>query len=324
MFSAMNLEELPQSLLEATRYFADEEKCHEFLVAMRWPDGVRCAHCKSENVGKLVISGKRRLWNCKGCKKQFTAKVGTIFQDSPLGLDKWLPAIWMVVNAKNGVSSCELARALDIAQKSAWHMGHRIRLAMHEGIFNLCGEVEADETWVGGKARFMHIKKLLASKRKRAGAAGLTPVAGLLERSTGGRKSRVKVKVVPNIRQTSLLPNVLNNVTPGSKVFTDSLLSYRTLKSGFDHEVIDHMIEYARGKVHTNGMENFWSLLKRTLKGTYVSVSPFHLKRYLDEQARRFNEREDNDAGRFVKAMKGVSGRHLTYAKLIRKGDAQA
>jgi transposase-like protein len=318
----MNLDNLPKSLIEATRYFSSAQRCHDFLIAMRWPDGVRCAHCGSDQVGKLVVSGTRRLWNCKACHKQFTAKVGTIFEDSPLGLDKWLPAVWLVVNAKNGISSCELARALNISQKSAWHMGHRIRLAMHNGIFNLCGEVEADESFIGGKAKFMHRARRLEKKKMR-NMFTMNPVAGLLERGGDERPSRVKVCLVPSTRKTMLVPNVLRNVKPGSFLYTDALNSYGGLHHAYMHEVIDHAISYARGKVHTNGLENFWSLLKRTLKGTYVSVSPFHLDRYLDEQSTRFNEREDNDSGRFVSAMKRVSGRRLTYAKLVGKADAE-
>jgi transposase-like protein len=317
----MNLADIPQTQLEAIRYFADADKCHDFLVTMRWPDGVRCAHCQSDQIGKLVVSGTRRLWNCKACKKQFTAKVGTIFQDSPLSLDKWLPAVWMIVNAKNGVSSCELSRSLGITQKSAWHLGHRIRTAMKAGSFEkFSGEIEADETYVGGKSINMHPDKRASQNRQR-GVKTMTPVAGLLERTTEGSASRVKVKVVKATTKAVLVPNVLTTVKHGSSIFTDAFRSYQGLHHAYTHEVIDHAVAYVRGNVHTNGLENFWSLLKRTLKGTYVSVDPVHLDRYLDEQASRFNERSENDSGRFVNAMRRVSNRRLTYRKLTGKGD---
>jgi len=146
-----------ESLLEAVTFFADEDRAHDFFVNLRWPDGVRCVHCGSDNVGKLSVSETkkgtvRRVWNCKACKKQFTAKMGTVFAESPLPLSKWLPALWLIVNAKNGTSSCELARALKITQKSAWFMGHRIRTAFQRGggIVRADGVYEVDESFIGG------------------------------------------------------------------------------------------------------------------------------------------------------------------------------
>lgn len=319
-FPRMNTDELPKTALEAIRFFADADKCHDFAVAMRWPDGVRCAHCESENIGALVKVGKRRLWNCKACKKQFTVKVKSIFEDSPLGLDKWLPALWMIVNAKNGISSCELARALGVTQRTAWFMGHRIRSTMHNGIFNLCGEVEADETFIGGKARFMHKGK---RKAKGTGPVAMTPVQGLLERTTSKRASRVILKVVDTTRKPELQGNVRKYVLKGAEIHTDALKSYDGLADEYTHKVVDHAVAYVQDNVHTNGLENFWSLLKRTVKGTYVRPEPFHLFRYLDEQAFRFNERKDEngDQGRFLTAMKSFAGRRLTYKKLTDQQD---
>ena len=313
----MNTDELPKTAIEAIRYFADPDKCHYFAVAMRWPDGVRCAHCESENIGALVKVGKRRLWNCKACKKQFTVKVKSIFEDSPLGLEKWLPALWMIVNAKNGISSCELGRALGVTQRTAWFMGHRIRASMHNGIFNLSGHVEADETYIGGKARNMHAAKR-REKIKGTGGTGKTAVQGLLERTAGNKASRVQLKVVKTTKRAELQGNVRKYVLKGSEVSTDALKSYSGLAEDFTHQVVDHAVEYVRGNVHTNGLENFWSLLKRTVKGTYVRPEPFHLFRYLDEQAFRFNERKDEngDQGRFLTVMKSVAGRRLTYKAL--------
>src|SRR6266536_5840824 len=293
---AKNFDHIPETLTGAIRYFGDAEKCHEFMAAMRWPTGVRCPHCGSGNVGKLVVP--TLTVNCKNCRKQFTVKVGTIFEDSPLSLDKWLPATWMIVNAKNRVSSCELARSLGVTQKTGWFMLHRIRLAMQNGsLGKFSGRVEADETYIGAKARYMH-----KSKRTGVGHAGLkkTAVQGILERTTDDQNSRVVLKVVDNTRRPELCGNVRAHVEQGSTVCTDALMSYDDLGKDYDRRVIDHAISYAQGHVHTNGLENFWSLLKSALHGTYVNVEPFHLFRYLDEEAVRFNQRKDNDAGRFT------------------------
>jgi transposase-like protein len=308
-------DELPEGLIEATRYFSDEKRCHDFMVEMRWPRGVVCPRCGSKNIGALVES--RRIWNCKGCKKQFSTKVGTIFEDSPLSLTKWLPATWLIVNAKNGISSCELHRALGVTQKTAWFMLHRIRLAMQEGTFDkFSGRVEADETYIGAKARNMHADK---RRQKGTGTLSKTAVLGLLQRQTEGKSSRVRCKVMRGIKVRDLDPEVRANIESGSELITDSHPSYYKLGNDYVHQVIDHAISYANGHVHTNCLENFWSLLKRALKGTYVNVEPFHLFRYLDEQAYRYNERkhEDGDRGRFMDIVRSVAGKRLTYNKLI-------
>lgn len=324
-----NFDHIPETLTGAIRYFGDEEKCHDFLVAMRWPKEIRCPLCDSKKVGKLVVTftkdrkgnvrkTPRRVWNCKNCRKQFTVKVGTIFEDSPLGLDKWLPATWLIVNAKNGNSSCELSRSLGVTQKTAWFMLHRIRLAMQENggrIFG--GRVEVDETYIGGKARNMHKSK----KPKGTGMVGKTAVLGLLERNTKpDGVSQVRYKVTHRTRVRDLDPHVRSNIEKGSEVFTDSHPSYYKLSDEYVHQVIDHAECYAKGHVHTNGLENFWSLLKRSIRGTYVNVEPFHLFRYLDEQAFRFNERKDNDKGRFLKTIANFAGKRLMYSKLIGEG----
>jgi transposase-like protein len=302
--------EFPETLTAAIKYFADADAALNFMVSIRWPDGKAiCPCCKSSNAAFLAT---RRLWKCRDCKKQFSVKIGTIFEDSPLGLDKWLPAFWMIINAKNGISSCEVSRALGVTQKTAWFMLHRIRLAMQNGNMDkLSGEVEADETYIGGKARSMNSAQ--RSKRGRGtGGTGKEIVMGLLER--GGK---IKLKHVANARRATVQAEVRENVEPGSQVFTDALASYNGLNKDYAHEAIDHAREYVRGNVHTNGLENFWSLLKRGIRGTYISVEPFHLFRYLDEQAFRFNERESDDAGRFLKGIVGIIGRRLKYAKLI-------
>jgi transposase-like protein len=302
----------PETLQEAITLFADPLKAHDFMCKVLWPDGtVKCPHCSSAEVGKF--SGKRMVSNCKACKKQFTVKIGTIFGDSPLPLSKWLPAVWLIVNAKNGISSYEIGRALGVTQKTGWFMLHRIRLAMQNGtLVKIGGEVEVDETFIGGKARFKHKDKLKVrrGRTRPRGSFYMTPVQGLLQR-TGEKKSKVVLKVVKNVRREQLQSNVREYVLKGTKVYTDALRSYSGLADDYTHKVIDHAYSYAKGKVHTNGLENFWSLLKRGIRGTYVSVEPFHLFRYLDEQAFRFNEREETDGGRFLKAIHGIIGKGL-------------
>jgi transposase-like protein len=243
-------------------------------------------------------------------------------EDSPIALDKWLCAFWLIANCKNGISSYELAKDIGITQKSAWFMLHRIRLAMQDGsIEKFSGRVEADETFIGGKARNMHADKLAKTKslQKGRGYIGKVAVMGLLERNSPERASRIKLRVVRNTRRAGLHKHIKTEVVEGSEIFTDALPSYTGLEQEYIHKVIDHAECYAKGHVHTNGLENFWSLLKRGIRGTYVSVEPFHLFRYLDEQSFRFNERKDNDAGRFVKVVAGVIGKGLRYSKLIGK-----
>jgi transposase-like protein len=304
----------PKTLQDAVIYFSSPDNCLRYLVAKRWPKGVICPTCGSENV---TFNASRRIWQCSSHhpKRQFSVKVGTIFEDSAIGLDKWLVAVWMITNCKNGISSYEVARSLGVTQKTAWFMMHRIRLALEdETAGKLGGEVEVDETYIGGRARNMHASE----RRKRitgTGGAGKVAVMGLLQ-----RRGRVRTKVVPNVRKPQLQSEVRENVRPGSKVFTDALQSYNGLEREYIHQVIDHAEAYAQENVHTNGLENYWSLLKRGIRGTYVSVEPFHLFRYLDEQAFRFNNREyPDDRGRFDLAMSQVMGKRLTWNRLTGK-----
>lgn len=314
----------PKTLTEAIRYFSDPDVCLEYAKALRWPDGeVRCPRCGSSAVWFLKST---RTWKCSGDhdKQKFSVKVGSLMEDSPLGLDKWLAGIWMLANCKNGISSYEIARDLGITQKSGWFLLQRIRLAMQTGTFEkIAGEVEVDETFIGGKARFMHAHKR-KEKIKGTGGSGKVAVMGLLARhGHGGKKhSTVRTQVVATRKRYELAAAVRRHVEPGSAVFTDELASYSQLAPDYIHNVINHAECYVKDNVHTNGMENFWSLLKRSIRGTYVSVEPFHLYRYLDEQAFRFNERKhtDGDGGRFNEAVSGLFGKRLTYKQLI--GDA--
>ena len=305
----------PTSLIAAVRYFSDLSVCNDYMRGIKWPGGEPCCHkCGSVNVYELST---RPVLKCRDCKKQFSYKVGTIFEDSPLGLDKWFVAVWAIANCKNGISSHELGRALGITQKSAWFMLHRVREAMRTGTFRkLAGTVESDETFVGGKADNMHAH-VRARKIRGRGAVGKAIVHGLLER--GGE---VRAKVVESTERAELQPQVLVNVEKGAALYTDAHSGYTGLDAAYVHEVIDHAQAYVRGIVHTNGMENFWSLLKRSIKGTYVQVAPFHLQRYVDEQAHRYNHRKTNDEQRFHDVMGTVVGRRLTWRLLTAQDGA--
>jgi len=303
------LEKLPTTLTEAIRYFADPKVCLEFMATLRWPTGVICPRCGSKDVRFL---GTRGIWECKAKhpKRQFSVKVGTLMEDSALPLDKWLIAMWMEANSKNSISSYEVASTLGITQKSAWFMQQRIRLAMQSGSFQkpLRGEIEVDETFIGGKARNMHPGK---RKAKGVGLAGKVVVMGLLE-----RHGEVRTQIVSNVKRSSLQKHVRQHVEPGSEVFTDALKSYEGLDE-YAHKVIDHAETYVKGNVHTNGLENFWSLFKRCIKGTHVSIEPFHLFRYLDAETFRFNNRKATPLARFLKTAFGMIGKRLTYDSLI-------
>src|SRR4029079_18057024 len=283
--------EFPKTLQQAIIYFTDAENSVNFVSQLRWPDGVECPICAGREVSYLST---RRVWKCKACKKQFSVKVGSIMEDSPIGLDKWLCGIWLIANAKNGISSLELHRSLGITQKSAWFLLHRIRKAMQNGTFRkLSGTVEVDETFIGGLARNMHKSK--RNKLSRTGFIGKVAVMGLLERHGG----EVRTMIVPGTSTDILDPRVRQNVEAGSTVYTDKHSAYEKLDDAFVRGVINHAEKYVDGQIHTQGIENFWALLKRSIRGTYVSVEPFHLFRYLDEQTFRFNTRKGTDADRF-------------------------
>lgn len=303
----------PETLREAIIHFADEDTAHSFMVAIRWPEGPQCPFCGTFSV---TLLSTRRVFKCKvkGCRKQFTVKRGTIFEDSPLPLGLWFAAAWLISNCKNGISSYEIARDLDVCQKTAWFILHRLRRAMRAGSFDkkLCGIIEADETYIGGKLGNMHKKarERRGLTRKPGPFAGKSIVSAVLERD-GEVRAQIIEDLDPEVRRAFMR----ENIEPGAKLMTDMGATKMTC---FVHQFIDHAEEYVRGEVHTNGIENFWSLLKRGIGGTYVSVEPFHLIAYVDEQAFRFNARKDDDGGRFVRALSQVSGRRLTYKDLTR------
>jgi len=311
----------PKSLQEAIVYFSNPDNCIDYIAIRRWPNGVVCPGCGAT---KVSFNAKRRTWKCGSHhpKREFSVKVGTIYEDSPISLDKWLTATWMLTNCKNGVSSYEIARNVRVTQKSAWFMLQRIRLAMQDDFFGskLNGEVEVDETFIGGEARNMH-KDVRA---RRISGTGGSPkdkmmVMGMLERD-----GRVRTQIIPDRLQATLQPIVEQHVAAGAAIFTDEHGGYKGLHVEYEHEVIDHALQYVNGRVHTNGIENFWSLLKRGLSGTYVSVEPFHLFRYLDEQMFRFNNRKEGnrkltDYERFDMVVSQIVGKRLTYSQLTGK-----
>jgi transposase-like protein len=320
----------PQTLQEAIQYFSDEQVCVDAVAAMRWPDGKpKCPAC--EKTDHYYLKSQRR-WKCKECGRQFSVKLNTIFEDSPIGLDKWLVAIWMIANCKNGVSSYEIHRAIGVTQKSAWFMLHRIRLALQEtnsgkiggGFQGTRSAVEADETFIGGKVKNMHASRRLKLEQMKSN--GLknetkTIVVGILDRAKG----KVRAEVVANRQQDTLDAVIRQHVKLGTNIYTDDHVGYDNLRSRFNHTKLNKKLEgYVRGKVHTQGIENFWALLKRGLAGTYVSVEPAHLFRYVDEQVFRYNNRKNGkeklkDADRFAIALSQISNKRLTYAEATGK-----
>lgn len=322
----------PKTLQQAIQYFSDEQTCIDAVAMMRWPQGPRCPDCWTPG-GELgrdpYYLKTQKRWKCRNCRRQFSVKVGTIFEDSPISLQKWLPALWMLASCKNGVSSYEIHRGLGVSQKTAWFMLHRLRLAFktEAHAFKMGGKdsggVEVDETFVGGKLKNMHRdrrERFAAEGGHTGGATGKAVVMGILDRD----ERKVRAAVVPNVKRETLQTAVLSNVKYGSRVFSDNAVHYDNLKEKYIHEFVNHAEEYVRGQVHTNGLENFWSLLKRNLKGTYVAVEPFHLERYVDEQVFRFNNRATkdnplNDSDRFLLALSQVAGKRLTFAELTGK-----
>src|SRR6266480_3753432 len=319
--------EQPKTLQRAIQHFSDEQVCIDTVAKMRWPNGPKCPACGHKEHYYLKT---QKRWKCKECYKQFTVKLGTIFEDSPIPLEKWLPAVWLMVNCKNGVSSYEISRDLGVSQKSGWFMLQRLRLALQNNSFVKLGgpdsaPIEVDETFIGGKARFMHRSKRERMSRNGGmqGGSGKAVVMGMLVR--GGQ---VRAQVIPDRKHNITEKIVRELVEPGTEVHSDEFAGYYGLKDGYVHKVINHLEGYVKENVHTNGIENFWSLLKRGLGGTYISVEPFHLFRYVDEQAFRYNTRKDEngnkikDAARFAEAMSQVLGKRLTYSELTGKSDS--
>ncbi len=297
----------PRTLVEVIKWFDDPDYCREFVARLRWPNGAECPRCDE---GDPYFLKSRKIWTCRVCRKQFSIKVGTIFEDSPLGLDKWLTATWMIVNAKNGTSSCEIAREIGVTQKTAWFMLQRIRKAMETGsIEKLNGEVEIDETYVGGSVSNMHGRKAKQARAKPN--LGKAIIVGMVAR--GGE---LRAKIVSEVSTDTVMPIIQDNVQPQSWIYTDESGAYNGVQGEWEHGSVNHSIEYVRGAVHTNRIEGFWSLLKRMLNGTYTHCAPEHLRRYVAEQAFRYNKRQETNAGRFQIVLSCIAGRRLTYSEL--------
>lgn len=316
----------PKTMIEAVEYFKSPANCRAYMVPRRWPNGVvTCPTCGDTRV---KFSEKHNRWQCAvhHPKRQFTLKTGTIMEDSPIGLDKWMPAIWLICSNRNGISSWELHRALGVTQKTAWFMLGRIRLAMQDersgGKIGGTGEpVMIDETYIGGLARNMHRDNHHALKNEHGGRFGKMLVFGALER--GGK---VRTAVASDRKKKNMAPFIRQNVEQGAEIHTDEHQTDWWPNGEYVHRMVNHLERYVDGNVHTNGIENFWSLLKREIKGTYVSVEPFHLFRYVDEQAFRYNNRLPmSDADRFSYLVRKIVGKRLTYAELIgRAGERPA
>jgi transposase-like protein len=328
--------ETPKTLLQAIQYFSDEQVCIDAVAEMRWPDGPKCPECWAE---KPYYIQTQKRWKCRNCRIQFSVKRGSIFEDSPVSLTKWLPVLWLLVNCKNGISSYEVGKAIGVTQKTAWFMLQRLRLVLKARNLGTKfgssdgGEVEVDESFVGGKLKNMHRSRANKLNKVKLGNGyetrvkheNKTAVMGILDRES----RQVRAMIIPDVKRETLQKEILNNVKYGSAVYTDQAVGYDNLKNRYIHDTVNHATEYVKGRVHTNGLENFWSLMKRNLAGTYVCVEPFHLDRYLDEQMFRFNNRatKDNpldDADRFLLALSQVSNRRLTYAELTGKSGERA
>jgi transposase-like protein len=306
-----------KGLLEAIRFFSDPKTCVEAVASVRWPNGPACPKCEGKRLSFLTT---RLMWKCLDCQKQFSVKVGTIFEDSPVGLDKWLTAMWMLANCKNGISSYEIGRGLGVTQKTAWFMLQRIRYAMHHGTINkMSGTVEVDETFIGGKARNMHRNKKAKMQMYSRVGDNKTVVLGILERASEGKPSRVRARVIPSRIRPIIRGIVRETVEQGTTINSDEHGGHWRMDSEYTHEMVNHLETYVQGNVHTNTLENLWSLLKRGLSGTYVSVEPFHLFRYVDEQAFRYNERRATDGARFLMVLAAIAGRRLTWNALTAK-----
>ena len=327
----------PKTLTEAIRYYSDTQTCIDAVASLRWPDGnavcPKCGVVEGERKHYWLDTQKR--WKCYSCRKQFSVKVGTPFEDSPLSLDVWLTALWMLCNCRNGVSSYEIGRATGIAQKSAWFVLSRLRLVLkvaaadQKMLGGKYGAVEVDESFVGGDPKNWHLSRREKNRRESRTPrvqeyqnrfTHKTAVIGMLDRES----REIRAKVVPNVKRDTLQREIIGTIEFGSKLYTDQAVAYTSLKDRYIHETVNHAVHYVNGQVHTNSLENFWSLMKRNLKGTYVAVEPFHLDRYLDEQMFRFNNRIGHDDGtRFQKALSQVNGKRLTWMELTGKEAAK-
>ena len=290
------------NLIELMEKFNSEDRCREYVEALRWPSGVCCTRCGSVSVSKVI---KRHQYDCNDCRYQFSAMAGTVFHDSHLPLTKWFLAVYLMCEAKKGVSANQIKRTLDISYKTAWYLCHRIREAMKTDTSKkLKGIVEADETFVGGRY----------DRRRKRASYEKPCVVGVIQR--GGE---VRAKKIPSRGARAIAAFVKESVKPGSKLMTDEYAGYKKVGQLYDHRTVVHSkFEFAKGLTNTNSIENFWSLFKRGVVGSFHKVSEKHLDRYLDEFTYRFNGRDDDEL--FQNTMRNlVTGKALPFEKLTEK-----
>ena len=296
------------SLVGLFEKFPDDETAERWFVQQRWPDGVICPFCDSKRI--TDNSARESMpYRCKDCKKRFSVKTDSVMHSSKIGYQKWAIAIYLVTTSLKGVSSMKLHRDLGITQKAAWHMLHRIREAYSDEYGPFDGEVEVDETYMGGRKRNKHASKKLNAGR---GPVGKTAVVGMKDRES----KQVTAEVVPTTDRQTLQMFVIDNTTEEATVYTDNAGAYRNLPRR--HGIVNHGIgEYVRAQIHTNGVESFWATLKRGVMGTYHHMSPKHLHRYVDEFSGRHNNRPLDTEEQMKSLVEGAAGKRLRYEDLI-------